>query len=188
MCRGDNVQCKECSRVRKRLVEVCIRGEQGYCSEIIFEGVSLEREECLLCRYGNANGRVIMPSSIFVIANNYDKEAWRASKERLLPRPVQYQHPGLRYRVSSDSFLSSGSEASSWPMFPEESQLFDDLSTSQQSDPCQEMDPESVTVVYGSMVQQKPHGKKTIKKTLVLAVNMLKRCIRCRCRRDRSAY
>ncbi|KAL6921848.1 hypothetical protein ACHAPO_002608 [Fusarium lateritium] len=57
MCRGENVQCKECSRLSTRIVQLCIRGElMVNCPEIIIEGVSLEKEQCRLCRYGNAKG------------------------------------------------------------------------------------------------------------------------------------
>jgi hypothetical protein len=129
-----------------------------------------------------------MPSSIFVNADNYDRAAWRASKEQHIPKPAHSRPPSLRYRISSDCFLNSESEATYRPASPEESQLFEDSLTSRQSDQCQEMDTESVTDVYDSMVQQKRHGKQVIEKTLVLAVSMLKRCIRFRCRRDGSAY
>ncbi|EGU83392.1 hypothetical protein FOQG_06524 [Fusarium oxysporum f. sp. raphani 54005] len=45
MCRGENVQCKECCRLSSRIVELCIRGElMATCPETIIEGVSLEKE------------------------------------------------------------------------------------------------------------------------------------------------
>ncbi|EWZ89906.1 hypothetical protein FOPG_04929 [Fusarium oxysporum f. sp. conglutinans race 2 54008] len=48
MCRGENVQCKECCRLSSRIVELCIRGElMATCPETIIEGVSLEKEEHL---------------------------------------------------------------------------------------------------------------------------------------------
>ncbi|KAL4725233.1 hypothetical protein ACLX1H_007379 [Fusarium chlamydosporum] len=59
MCRGENVQCKECSRLSSRIVQLCIRGElMVNCPETIIEGVSLEKEECRLCRYGSAKGKL----------------------------------------------------------------------------------------------------------------------------------
>ncbi|KAF4967145.1 hypothetical protein FSARC_5265 [Fusarium sarcochroum] len=89
MCRGENVQCKECSRLSTRIVQLCIRGElMSTCPETIIEGVSLVKEECRLCRYGSAKGKIIMPPSTLAHANNYDREAWRASKEQPMPQPV----------------------------------------------------------------------------------------------------
>ncbi|KAH7262172.1 hypothetical protein BKA59DRAFT_505208 [Fusarium tricinctum] len=59
MCRGENVQCKECFRLTPRVVQLCIRGElMVTCPETIIEGVSLEKEECRLCRYGNSKGKL----------------------------------------------------------------------------------------------------------------------------------
>ncbi|KAF5658812.1 hypothetical protein FHETE_9709 [Fusarium heterosporum] len=89
MCRGENVQCKECYRLSTRIVELCIRGElMGTCPETIIEGVSLEKEECRLCRYSNAKGNIIMAPSVLRNANEYDRKAWRAAKEQPMPRTV----------------------------------------------------------------------------------------------------
>ncbi|KAM0341410.1 hypothetical protein ACHAPU_010054, partial [Fusarium lateritium] len=89
MCRGENVQCKECYRLSTRIVELCIRGElMATCPETIIEGVSLEKEECRLCRYSNAKGKIIMAPSVLQNANDYDRQAWRAGKEQPMPQPV----------------------------------------------------------------------------------------------------
>ncbi|GKU01609.1 hypothetical protein FLAG1_03764 [Fusarium langsethiae] len=125
MCRGESVQCKECSRLSTHIVQLCIRGElMVNCPEVIIEGVSLEKEECRLCRYGSAKGKTIMPSSVLANANNYDRKAWRASKEQPVPRPVR-RPQGLKSRDSSGSCLGNDneSEKSSCPPSPEEPQL-----------------------------------------------------------------
>ncbi|KAM0240817.1 hypothetical protein ACHAP5_007800 [Fusarium lateritium] len=75
MCRGENVQCRECFRLTPRVVQLCIRGEAMVtCPETIIEGVSLEKEECRLCR-----------------------EAWRAGKEQPMPQPFR-RFRRLKYR------------------------------------------------------------------------------------------
>ncbi|TXC01813.1 hypothetical protein FocTR4_00008606 [Fusarium oxysporum f. sp. cubense] len=52
MCRGENVQCKECCRLSSRIVELCIRGElMATCPETIIEGVSLEKESRRLSKH-----------------------------------------------------------------------------------------------------------------------------------------
>ncbi|KAM0200168.1 hypothetical protein ACHAPA_007987 [Fusarium lateritium] len=90
MCRGENVQCKECFRLTPRVVQLCIRGElMVTCPDTIIEGVSLEKEECRLCRYGNSKGKIIMPPSVIANANDYDRQAWRAAKEQHMPQPVR---------------------------------------------------------------------------------------------------
>ncbi|UZP35907.1 hypothetical protein NXS19_003723 [Fusarium pseudograminearum] len=58
MCRGENVQCKECSQLSSRIVQICIRGEMMVnCPEIVIEGVNPEKEECHLCRCGGGKGK-----------------------------------------------------------------------------------------------------------------------------------
>jgi hypothetical protein len=147
MCRGENVQCKECSRLSTRIVQLCIRGElMVNCPEIIVEGVSLEKEQCRLCRYGNGKGKIIMPPSVLANANNYDRKSWRASKEQPMPGsgPVRWSQ-GLKPRESSRNCSSSDgeSEASSQASFqapsPEEPQLRRSISIAQQSDLNQRM-------------------------------------------------
>jgi hypothetical protein len=159
MCRGENVQCKECSRLSTRIVQLCIRGElMVNCPEIIIEGVSLEKEECRLCRYGSARGKIIMPSSVLVNANNHDREAWRASKEQPMPRTVR-RPQSLKSRDSSASYSSNdtGSKASSRPPSPDESQLRCDVSTSQRLGSHGETNaPESATQFCGSKVLPAP--------------------------------
>ncbi|KAJ4265487.1 hypothetical protein NW762_004775 [Fusarium torreyae] len=109
MCRGENVQCKECSRLSTRIVQLCIRGElMSTCPEIVIEGVSLEKEECRLCRYGNA-------------------KAWRASKEQPMPQPIPKRcrlkpqnypgsHSGERSHSTEIKYSGeeSGNDISSW--------------------------------------------------------------------------
>ncbi|CAF3566048.1 unnamed protein product [Fusarium graminearum] len=143
MCRGENVQCKECSRMSTRIVQLCIRGElMVNCPEIIIEGVNPEKEECRLCRYGSAKGTVTMPLSMLANTDNYDREVWRASKEQPMPKPIR-RLQALKPQESSDSYSSSKneSESSSRPPSPEEHQLHRSVSTTLQSDPNQEMDP-----------------------------------------------
>jgi hypothetical protein len=113
MCRGENVQCKECFRLTPRVVQLCIRGElMVTCPETIIEGVSLEKEECRLCRYGNSKGIIIMPPSVFANANEYDREAWRADKEQPMPQPVR-RFRRLKYRDNSKSPARKEEESSS---------------------------------------------------------------------------
>jgi hypothetical protein len=72
------------------------------CPETIIEGVSLEKEECRLCRYGNSKGKIIMPPSVFANANDCDREAWRADKEQPMPQPVR-RFRRLKYRDNINS-------------------------------------------------------------------------------------
>lgn len=144
MCRGENVQCKECSRLSSRIVQLCIRGElMVNCPETIIEGVSLEKEECRLCRYGSAKGKIIMPSSVLVNANNYDREAWRTAKEQPRQGPVR-RPQSLKTRDDSsgsysnaDSLSESGS-TSTRSASPEKLQLYCDAPSSEHSPKPQE--------------------------------------------------
>lgn len=116
MCRGENVQCKECCRLSSRIVELCIRGElMATCPETIIEGVSLEKEVCRLCRYGNIKGKVVIPPSVLALSNEHDRNTWRASKAQPIPRPV-YRPRRLKYQSDPSSCCSSESKGDlSWP-------------------------------------------------------------------------
>ncbi|EKJ75268.1 hypothetical protein FPSE_04525 [Fusarium pseudograminearum CS3096] len=142
MCRGENVQCKECSQLSSRIVQICIRGEMMVnCPEIVIEGVNPEKEECHLCRCGGGKGTITMPSSILANANNYDREVWRASKEQIMPKPIR-RLQALKPQENSGRCSSDKNESKSsfWPPYPEEHQLHRSVSTALQSDPNQGMD------------------------------------------------
>lgn len=93
------------------------------CPETIIEGVSLEKEECRLCRYGNSKGKIIMPPSVFANTNDYDREAWRADKEQPMPQPV---HRFRRLKYQDD-----GNPSESKDDKDEESSIFTPFEKSQ---------------------------------------------------------
>ncbi|EMT63573.1 hypothetical protein FOC4_g10013807 [Fusarium odoratissimum] len=110
MCRGENVQCKECCRLSSRIVELCIRGElMATCPETIIEGVSLEKEVCRLCRYGNIKGKVVIPPSVLALSNEHYRNTWRASKAQPIPQPV-YRPRRLKHQSDPSSCCSSESK------------------------------------------------------------------------------
>jgi hypothetical protein len=75
------------------------------CPETVIEGVSLEKEVCRLCRYGNIKGNVVIPPSVLARSNEYDRNAWRASKAQPIPQPA-YRSRRLKYQNDASSYCS----------------------------------------------------------------------------------